>query len=328
MASPSPAPVEGAAPEPPARAVLVASFLVVLGVYVRTLHPSIPGGDGGELVLAAHHLGVAHPPGYPLFTLLGKLFTLLPIGTIAWRVNLMSAVMMASAVALLAATILRATRSAAAAVLGAGLFAFSGRTWVMATGAEVFALNALFVAALLALALDVALTDDDARRERTARAGALVLGLGLTNHHTLVFVGLPLVAWVLVKVPALRAPKRLAVLAALFTLGLTPYVYLPLASLAPNVATWGDQSTLDGFLRHFLRQEYGTFRLGGEAFDATSSFGAATIAFGRDLVLETLGVGLVLASGGLGGALGRATPATREARGAGPTTRAASRRAK
>ena len=54
--------------------------LVVLVVYVSTLYPSAPGGDSGELIVAAHKLGVAHPPGYPLYTLAGKLATLVPVG--------------------------------------------------------------------------------------------------------------------------------------------------------------------------------------------------------------------------------------------------------
>lgn len=66
---------------------------IVLSVYTRTLYPSIAGGDSGELVAEACHLGVAHPPGYPLYTMLVHAFTrLLPLGgSIAWRANLFSA---------------------------------------------------------------------------------------------------------------------------------------------------------------------------------------------------------------------------------------------
>src|SRR5688572_33448599 len=67
-------------------------FLAALATYVATLYRTVPGGDSGELTLVAATLGVAHPPGYPLFTLLGKLFSLIPLGTVAWRINLLSAV--------------------------------------------------------------------------------------------------------------------------------------------------------------------------------------------------------------------------------------------
>src|SRR6476620_4232225 len=56
--------------------------IVALGVYLCTLAGSVPPGDGGEMISAAYVLGVAHPPGFPLHTLLGKVMTFLPWGSI------------------------------------------------------------------------------------------------------------------------------------------------------------------------------------------------------------------------------------------------------
>nr|KAG5714454.1 hypothetical protein BaRGS_006900 [Batillaria attramentaria] len=71
---------------------------VLTGVYLATMHRSLPGGDAGELIVAADELGVAHPPGYPLYTLLLKLsFLLVPNGTVALKANLLTAVMGAAA---------------------------------------------------------------------------------------------------------------------------------------------------------------------------------------------------------------------------------------
>ena len=103
--------------------------LVVLIVYVTTLYPSVPGGDSGELIVAASELGVAHPPGYPTFTLLGKLFTLLPFGSVAWRVSLLTAVMAAGAATLLMRATWRLTTSLGGGLLAGGLFAFSPLVW-------------------------------------------------------------------------------------------------------------------------------------------------------------------------------------------------------
>jgi len=61
---------------------VITGFGVFL-IYLRTLAPSVVGGDTGELITVAYKMGVAHPPGYPLFTLLAKLFTFIPFGTIA-----------------------------------------------------------------------------------------------------------------------------------------------------------------------------------------------------------------------------------------------------
>jgi Protein of unknown function (DUF2723) len=74
-------------------------FVVVLAVYVATLAPTVTFVDSGELIVASKYLGVAHPPGTPLYLLLAHLFTLLPVGNVAWRVNLASALFAAVAAA-------------------------------------------------------------------------------------------------------------------------------------------------------------------------------------------------------------------------------------
>ena len=67
-------------------------FFISIIVYLFTIAPSISWGDSAELITVAYTMGIAHPSGYPLFTLLGKLFTFFPLGTVAFRVNLMSAI--------------------------------------------------------------------------------------------------------------------------------------------------------------------------------------------------------------------------------------------
>ena len=65
-------------------------FLISFGIYLKTLAPTITGGDSGELIANAYTLGISHPPGHPLYCLLGRLFTFLPFASLAYRVNLMS----------------------------------------------------------------------------------------------------------------------------------------------------------------------------------------------------------------------------------------------
>jgi hypothetical protein len=109
--------------------------------------------DSLEFPLVCHRLGIAHPTGYPLYTLLGKLFTLGPWPNVAWGVNLLSAVSSALAVGLLYLIGRRLTRRRLSAVLGAVALAVSPVFWSQAVIAEVYALNTVFVAALLWLAL-------------------------------------------------------------------------------------------------------------------------------------------------------------------------------
>ncbi|MCB9077654.1 MAG: DUF2723 domain-containing protein [Anaerolineaceae bacterium] len=87
-------------------------FIACLALYVTTLAPSVVTlfDDSLEFQLVTYQLGIAHPTGYPLYTLLGKLFTLLPVGNVAYRVNLMSAVFGAATVSLLFLLIRRVSR--------------------------------------------------------------------------------------------------------------------------------------------------------------------------------------------------------------------------
>ncbi len=238
---------------------------------MRTLAPTVAGGDSGELITVAHTLGVAHPPGYPLYTLLAKLFTLIPIGTIAWRVNLFSAACGAGAATILFLAAARWSGSLWAALAAASLFAFSPRVWPHAVTTEVFALNNVFSAGLIYLTVrfSEAVTEPghtNEERLRTARLVASVLffwiGLGLTNHHTLIFYAIPAALLVLASGPAMRTPRQIGIFASCSLVGLLPYAYIPLASRRVPLMSWGDQTTVSGFLDHLLRREYGTFRLG------------------------------------------------------------------
>ncbi len=238
--------------------VSAAAGVVALLVYIHSLCPTVVGGDSGELIVAADVFGVAHPPGYPLYTLLAGLLSRLPIGPgVAWRVNLLSALCDAGAAFLLCGAVSRWARSVWAGVLAAGLFAFSPLVWPYAVTAEVFPLNNLFAAALVSLSVAATL----APRPILLPLTAAVVGLGLTNHHTLVFFGAPVLAYGLFLERHVLSLRRVFVSSLSLAAGLLPYVYLPIAAAAHPPLLWGDPTTWSGFLAHLLRREYGTFRL-------------------------------------------------------------------
>ena len=185
----------------------------------RHFDPSVPGGDSGELIVAAHTLGISHPPGYPLHALLGHLFTWIPIGSIGWRVNLLSAVADAMAVTVLACTVAEWVESAWAGVLAGGLSAFSPGTWNYAVVAEVFALNNLLVSGVLYCSVRLAKTSSI----RWAYLAAFLMGLGVAHHHTLFLFALPLMIWALVaKRSLLLRPKTFGLLALTGPAGTLP----------------------------------------------------------------------------------------------------------
>ena len=220
-----------------------------LVVYVATLAPGLTfehsGVDGGDLIAAARTLGVPHPSGYPTYTLLAWLVSHLPMGTVAYRVNLLSALCagVTGGLACLSAQILLAGsrhRLALSAATGLTL-AFSSLLWSQAVIAEVYAMLALFAALLLWLVLSWRQIGGDVR---LGLAG-LVMGVGLGNHLSLVFA---LPALLVLLWPKRRKWLRAKVLipaAGLFLAGLCVYVYLPLAASRHPAVNWGDPQTWD-----------------------------------------------------------------------------------
>ncbi|XP_069785464.1 protein O-mannosyl-transferase TMEM260 isoform X3 [Narcine bancroftii] len=251
-------------------------FVLAFSIYLRTLHPAVPGGDSGELLTAACELGahnsfltligmVAHPPGYPLFIFLARLaMTILPIGSPAFRVNALNALLGAATAPLLFDAVRRLSGSNAGGILAAGLFAFSRLAWQWSVTAEVFSLNNFFIGLLMVLTVRFSTASTPRERSKISQQGAFFCGLSLCNQHTIVFYVMYIVPWVLLK---LYREKELSVraiqwLGLSFGAGLLPYLYLPVSSSLNEARwSWGDQTTLRGFITHLLREEYGTFSL-------------------------------------------------------------------
>lgn len=246
----------GTQPSPlPATYALAATLAIALcafAVYVRTMAPTITlrhnGADSGDLVAAAINLGVPHPTGYPLYTLIAHLFTRLPGIEPARGVNLLSALAAALSVAAVfwASYRMVATRehngwlALAAAWAAAGLYAFGELLWSQATIAEVYSLNALLVAALLAWMLSLPLPS-------RLYVGAFLFGLGLAHHVTIVWL-IPAL-WPYVGVARQCLTRRQAPLLALCLLpGLLLYLYIPFRAATHPVPNWGQANQLSGFL--------------------------------------------------------------------------------
>ncbi len=203
---------------------------ITMGIYARTMGQTVGRADTFEFQVVANNLGIAHPPGYPLFVLLGKLFTLLPVGTIAFRVNLLSAVCAVGATLLVYATLRQLIADAPLwlPILGGLAFAFSPTLWSQAVEAEVYTLNSLLVAFVL-WSLVRLIGCAHCARDSLLPALGLALGLGLTSHLTTVILLPPVVLALLLARPRLywqQMPVRRT--AILFLAGLSLYLYLPL----------------------------------------------------------------------------------------------------
>src|SRR6266581_6595616 len=164
-----------------------AAIVTVLAgiLYFLTAARDIVVGDSPELIMAAVKLGVAHAPGYPLFTMLGHLFSLLPFGSIPFRVNLLSVVCDALAIGVVYFSAFRLTKSRIAAAVAALLLAVNPTFWEWSLAAEVFPLNNLFAAVLIFL---LVAWHEHPERSALLIAAFFVAGLALTNHQTIVLL--------------------------------------------------------------------------------------------------------------------------------------------
>ena len=234
--------------------------LALLLLYAFTAPHVVALEDDGLFILSSYFLGVEHPPGYPLHTLLGKLFTYLPVGSVAYRVHLLSGVLGALSCALLwLCTRLLVPGRLAAYVAALGL-GFSSVFWSQAIIAEVYTLNTLFFFSLAYLGLRLAPPHADVanapRGLRRLAAMALLFGLSLSNHWPLMLLvapGFAALLWPLLR----KKIAALPLLLLLVALGLLPYVWLVLDSWSGLVISfYGPLESWAEFWYFVSRQGY------------------------------------------------------------------------
>ncbi|PIS30814.1 hypothetical protein COT42_02400 [Candidatus Saganbacteria bacterium CG08_land_8_20_14_0_20_45_16] len=233
-------------------------FVLTFALYLQTLCPTVAPRDSGELITAAATLGIAHPPGYPLYVMLGKLFTFIPFGSMAWRVNLLSAFFAAVTIALVYYIILILTQSLLASIIAPLFLALTPIFWSMATVAEVFQLNAFFVALTLLLLL----VWRQSHKFAFLLLFAFCFGLSLSHHHSMLLLapGYLFFIWSQEKKLYLK-PQKLAWLGLSLLAGLLPYAFLPWRSRQNPYLDWGDPETIGRFFATITRAQYGSLEL-------------------------------------------------------------------
>jgi len=195
------------------------------------------GADGGDLITAAYHLGIPHPPGYPLYVLIGYLFGQLEFlgGDVAFRFNLLSAICAAGAAGLLTVVIVRR-----AGLLGGWLggltFALGPIVWSQATITEVYTVNALLIAVLLLNLFS--------KRPRWVVIG-FCWGLAWTTHLSSVFL-FPLIIWVW-RDQSTKRRKSLVYFGGGLLAGVALYLAVPLLASHRAPVSWGNPTTIEGW---------------------------------------------------------------------------------
>ncbi len=132
---------------------LLVVFVALFSLYAYSAPRTVTLEDDGLFIMSSYFLGVDHPPGYPLMTVLGKLFTLLPVGSIAFRVHLLSAFFGGLTCVALWLVIRSLLGNAVSAYTGALLYGLSSTFWSQAIIAESYTLNTFFFFSLFYVAL-------------------------------------------------------------------------------------------------------------------------------------------------------------------------------
>lgn len=262
-------------------------FLLAFSVYLLTLAPTISLPDSPELVATAFTLGVAHPPGHAVYLVLGKLFSFLPLGNIAWRLNVESAIFASLMVLVIFRVVWcivdlmervpdggtgrarpRDWKRGGIAAFCAALLAFSPTFWGFVFSAEVYHVN-LFLLSLLILAF-VGCIDPGTGCYETrplcliAFVGGLLLAFHTANLFYVGAVFILLWARVWSNPQGKRKMGALLPFFLFLTLGLSVLVYLPIRVAASSSAIgFGEMVSGGGFWEMVT---------GGVYFDETPSF--------------------------------------------------------
>ena len=220
-----------------------AAGLIAFAVYLRTLLPGMAFGDWGEMQTVPHVLGIAHPTGYPTYVIAAWLGQMIPVGSVAFRANALSAVAVALTVSVIVAIGLRLGVRPLIAIAAALCIGAVTTVWAAATAAEVNGLHLLFVALLVHRAL----IWEDRRRPRDLVLGGLLTGLALGNHLLSLFVAPFIVLFVLWtgRRDLLRRPVVLIAGIAAVLVGLSVYVYIPIAASRAPALAYNNPVTLD-----------------------------------------------------------------------------------
>ncbi|MFC1532344.1 protein O-mannosyl-transferase family [Thermodesulfobacteriota bacterium] len=228
---------------------LIPAFLVIMlsALYLSTICPTVYLGDSGELTAAAFSLGIPHNSGYPLYTLIGKIFCMIPIGNIGFRMNLMSTFFAVITVWLVFSLILKVTLSWIAALTAAFFLAFTPLLWSQTVSAEVYTLHTFFVV----LIVRILWWWDEKREFPGLLLFVFIVGISFGNHLQTLMLA-PAVLFIILSVDkeSFLNGKKLLILSLIFMVALSLYLYLPIRTEAGAAIHWGDPNNFERFIAH------------------------------------------------------------------------------
>jgi len=239
------------------------AFLFPLIVYLYTLNPGIGFIDAGELVTVCRTLGIAHPTGYPLFTIIGRIFSFLPIGNIVFRMNILSALLSSFTSLLLYMYFYRISKQPIISLTSSLLFAFSRIVWHQSTSVEVYSVTFLFLALILFVYSH--------KVKNRILLIAFISGLALANHMIIIVFLIPFFIYILVTKEFISI-KTFFLSIAFLVLGVSIYIYLPVRANLHPLLSWGRTVNLERFIWHITGKQYRIWMFTGNKATIFSNF--------------------------------------------------------
>lgn len=233
--------------------------LLVLLLFTYTAPPSVYTGDSGDMTIAASLWGYAHPPGYPLYSLLGNVWIrIFTFGTIAWRMNIFSALWGVGAVLMVYVLVAKLTKNSVSAVIAALTLAVSSTFWELSIVAEVFSLHTFLSLVFLYGGISFVIE----QHKKYIYLSALAFALEIAHQHMIV-LWMPgvLVLFIAKKFWRYLHMRDWLYLLLIMISGLSLYMYLYFSARYSGAYYWGDPYSLSGIVEIFFRKAYGTFRI-------------------------------------------------------------------
>ncbi len=230
-------------------------YLPVAAVYLLTFSRDMWGGDSPELISAAYFLSSAHPPGYPLFTLLFRVFMFIPLNP-AIAANLFNVIISFLSLVLIENIVKEETKNGTAAVISVYLLAFSRMFWYQSMYAETYTLN-LFMTLLSYYIIVLA-----RRNKERLKLFFFLAGVALGGHNLYALV---LPAFLFTVIFCLKPPVRnYPLYTSLFLFGgLSVYTLLLVRGHHDFPINWGHPSAFGSFWTHITRGQYEKLVTGG-----------------------------------------------------------------
>lgn len=229
-------------------------FLSVGLLYLHNLTRDIYSGDVGDLVTAAAVHGVAHPPGYPLFSLLGFILSRIPIPLpVVSRVGLISVFSSLAGLIFYYKFSFKVSKSLFFSLLSSSILAFSYLFWLSAELPESLALNNLFAILILYLSIQFY----ERKKAKYLYLAALLAGLSLTHQMSIVLLFPPLLILYFKHLKTIFSHRRIIFALLFFLLGFSIYIYVPLVARTNPPINWDNAVNFKNFIHLILRKDYG-----------------------------------------------------------------------